>query len=178
MRWERLFDDLEAQFAQEERAELLAEIADRTRRERAGVHLVDRLAAATGPVSFLLPGERGIKGVVTDVGKDFCLVTGETRHLIRLAAALQVRGLGRGSVGPREGTAIRRFGLGYALRALARDRCTVLLSDVTGRDVVGRLGAVGADYVEVAPERESGSSRRPHEVCIVPFSALAVVTAV
>lgn len=175
MRWERLFGDLEAQFAQEERAELQAEIADRTRRERASVYLVDRLAATEGPVVLILPGERSIRGELTDIGKDFAVVEQGTRHLVHLVAVLQVRGLGRTSVGPREGAAIRRFGLGYALRALARDRCTVLLSDVTGRDVVGRLGAVGADWVELAPERDG--SRGQQEMCIVPFSAIAVVTA-
>ncbi len=174
MRWERLFGDLEAQFAQEERAELHAEIADRTRRERASVHLVDRLAATEGTVALILPGERCVRGVLTDVGKDFAVVAQDTRHLVHLAAVLQVRGLGRTAVGPREGAAIRRYGLGYALRELARDRCRVLLSDVTGRDVVGRLGAVGADWVELAPERDG--SRGHQEVCIVPFSAIAVVT--
>lgn len=176
MRWERLFADLDAQFDQEEREELLAEIADRTRRERATVHLIDRLAATSGPVCLTLPGERRVEGVPIEVGRDFCLLAADTRRLVRLAAVLQVRGLGAASVGPGEGASLRRFGLGFALRALARDRCVVVISDVAGRDQVGRLATVGADYVELAPEREprAGDSR---ELIAVPFSAVAVVTA-
>ena len=46
VRWERLFDDLEAQLRTEEARELAAEVADRTRRERALVGLHDQFAAA------------------------------------------------------------------------------------------------------------------------------------
>ncbi len=45
MRWERLFDDLEAQLVADERRDLDAEVADRTRRERALLGLHERLAA-------------------------------------------------------------------------------------------------------------------------------------
>ncbi len=48
MRWEGLFDDLDAQWEAEERRGRDAEVADRTRRERAGVTLHARLAAHRG----------------------------------------------------------------------------------------------------------------------------------
>ena len=46
MRWDDLFADLGAQWDAESRRELDAEVADRTRRERASVGLYERLAAA------------------------------------------------------------------------------------------------------------------------------------
>jgi diacylglycerol kinase family enzyme len=45
VRWDELFGDLEAQWQAQLRRELDAEVADRTRRERAAIALADRLAA-------------------------------------------------------------------------------------------------------------------------------------
>ncbi len=59
MRWERLFEDLDAQWEAEARRELDEEVSDRTRRERAGVELAERLVATRGHVVAvrLLTGE-------------------------------------------------------------------------------------------------------------------------
>ncbi len=48
MSWEDLFADLEAQFEALQRRDRDAEIADRTRRERAAVDLISRLAGHRG----------------------------------------------------------------------------------------------------------------------------------
>ena len=72
MRWERLFDDLEAQLELDERREQEAEVADRTRRERAQVDLQARLLANVGvTVSLRLPAPPGSTGPE--------VVTGSTR---------------------------------------------------------------------------------------------------
>ena len=47
-RWDRLFEDLEAQLAAEELRELRAEVADRTRRERSLIDLQARLLGSVG----------------------------------------------------------------------------------------------------------------------------------
>ena len=58
MRWDRLFDDLEAQLALDEARELEAEVADRTRRERALLDVHTRLLAnvEAARVGLRLPG--------------------------------------------------------------------------------------------------------------------------
>ena len=129
MRWEGLFADLEGQLAAEQRRELDDEVAERTRRERALVTLPARLAAAVGePVRISLPGGLQVDGDLHDLGEDWVLVrTTPDAHevLVPLAAVVTLRSLGSQSAPARTA---RRFGLGYALRALSRDRATVVVS--------------------------------------------------
>ena len=75
MRWDRLFDDLAAQLAVDERRELEAEVADRTRRERALLDVHTRMLANVGAtgLGLRLPG-RAVIGRLVDVGPDWALV--------------------------------------------------------------------------------------------------------
>src|SRR6478609_7446927 len=63
MRWDRLFDDLEAQAEADEARARDAEVADRVRRERAQLDLHTRLLAhvGMGPLTLRLPG-RALNG--------------------------------------------------------------------------------------------------------------------
>ena len=76
MRWERLFDDLEAQLRSDETRELAAEVADRTRRERALVGLHERFAAAAdrAVVEIRVAGVGLLRGLVTGSGPDWVLL--------------------------------------------------------------------------------------------------------
>lgn len=180
MRWERLFDDLEARWGEEERAASRAEIADRTRRELATVTLVSRLAGQEGPVELLLPGGRRLCAPVGDLGDGFVVLTeGTRRWLVPLGAIVQVTGLPRRSAGPRVVTRVRRFGLGAALRAIARDRAGVVVDDRAGRQLTGSIDAVGADHVDIV-EHPLDVPRRPEAVQalrVLPFDALICVSA-
>ena len=71
MRWDDLFDDLEAQLAAAERDEALAQVAERTRAERAQVGWFDRVAAAVTALrergrSLLPAGITGVTGSFVD----------------------------------------------------------------------------------------------------------------
>jgi hypothetical protein len=179
MRWERLFDDLETMLAEEERRELDAEVADRTRRERAQVDLLERLAAArhTGVLQLQVTGLGALGGAVLDVGADWLLLgmTPERGALVPFAAVTSVVGLA-GRTAP-AGAVARGFTLGAALRAVSRDRAAVTVVDVLGRRTTGTIDAVGADWLDLA-EHSADLPRRPENVrrhVTVPLPAVAAV---
>jgi hypothetical protein len=181
VRWERLFDDLEAQLDALDQQELAAEVVDRTRREVARIRLADRLRAALGhPVTCWVLGAGSVGGRVAAVGPDWVLLEGPTGHeaLVPLAALTGVAGLGlRSTVPGTEGVVGARLDLAHVLRGIARDRSSVGVRLVDGSSLGGTVDRVGADFAEVA-EHGSGEQRRPGEVQgvrSVPFGALAVL---
>lgn len=177
VRWDRLFDDLEAQLELEDSRELDSEVADRTRRERAQLDLQSRLLANQGAMVHARVSSGMLTGVVADVGPDWLLLEPrpECPVLVALAALRSLTGLAPGAVTP---TALaRRFGLGAALRAVSRDRATVALTDVDARVIVGTIDVVGADHLEIA-EHASDEVRRASNVVarhLVPFAAIESV---
>ena len=174
MRWERLFEDLEAQWEAESRRDLDHEVADRTRRERAAVGLYERLAAAAGArVALRLVAGDPLAAVVADVGRDWLLVRTDRGHpvLVPLAAVASVGGVPQRAGGSAAG---KRFGLGYALRGLSRDRTAVALVDRAGGLTTGTIDGVGADCFDLA-EHAPDEPRRPENVVarrLVPFAAV------
>ncbi|HRC40333.1 MAG TPA: hypothetical protein PLK69_02390 [Tetrasphaera sp.] len=176
-RWERLFADLDAAVAADERRELDVEIADRTRAERAKVALAARLAAQRGAELDvrLLAGVR-VHGALLDVGADWMLVTPAVGRvaLVPLAAVVSMAGLAPRSAP--EGVA-RRFGLGYALREISRDRARVQVLDVAGTSSDGTIDVVGADFLDLSehPRDEARRSGSVRSVRTLPFAAIACI---
>lgn len=179
MRWERLFDDLEATWQAGDHEQVRAEVADRTRRERATVSMLGRLAAQNGPIELLLLGGRRLEGVPVDVGMDFLVVADAGfRRIVPLTAIVQVSGLLQLVAGPGATAAVRRFGLGSALRGVSRDRSPVRVDDTVGRVLTGTIDGVGADYLEVV-EHPIDVARRKAEVLgrrVLPFTAIVSVS--
>ena len=169
MRWERLFTELEARFDAEAALERDAEIADRTRRERAQIALYSRLLAnvGQGTISLRLPGTAGprvIVGTPTDVGPDWLLLvdSADRSVLVPLAALRSITGLRPGAQEP--SLVGRRFTLGAALRAISRDRAVVDLVDVEGVVLTGTIDAVGADHLDLAEHAPDEPRRARHVV--------------
>jgi hypothetical protein len=181
MRWDALFADLESQWAAQERRELDAEVADRTRAERASAGLAARLAATPPdePLELVLGVQVRLRGTVAEVGRDWLLVedrsAGRTQScLVPFSAVTAVTGIG--SRVSARGTS-RTFGLGYALRGLSRDRSPVTVVDVAGVSAVGTIDAVGSDVLELA-EHPADAARRSVNLTgrrLVPFAAVALV---
>ena len=178
MRWERLFDDLEAQLGADEQRDLGAEVADRTRRERALLGLHERLSAAVGrgPLELRTAGGVVVTGPAIDVGADWVLVDEHAGRpaLIPFAALRSVTGLGRAE---QTGAVAKGFGLGAALRAISRDRAVVELVDVERHSVTGTIDGVGRDCVDLAEHPVDLPRRAEHVVAFrtIAFAGLAVV---
>ena len=181
MRWQQLFDDLEAQFDAVDHLELSSDVRDRTRRELALVPLSDRLRANVGAaVLARLTGGTAVRGRLLDSGPDWMLLGVEAgRELLLASAALSsLSGLGPRTLDP-AGTdeVAKRLDLRWALRGLARSRTgvTVMLTD--GSSATGTLDRLGADHLDLA-EHPPGEPRRPSSVravLTVPLTALAAV---
>jgi hypothetical protein len=177
MRWERLFEDLEARIESDAARERVAEVADRTRRERAQVDLQSRLLASVGVggVDVRL-GSARMTGQLLDVGPDWVLLEVGTDGsvLVPMAAIRSLTGLAPGA---RTASVVaRRFALGAALRAISRDRAPVEI-DAGAVRLVGTIDVVGADHLQVA-EHARDVPRRAREVVgthVLPFAGLESV---
>src|SRR3954451_2379345 len=109
MRWQRLFDDLEAQIEAADAAELEAEVADRIRSEVGRLRMVDRLRGSLGEeIDVHLPSGVRERGVLTRVGADWLLLepgaaqagVGEMDALVPLRAVQTLGGLAARSMAP------------------------------------------------------------------------------
>ncbi|GAA1893539.1 hypothetical protein [Lapillicoccus jejuensis] len=180
MRWERLFEDLEAVVREQERQELEAEVADRTRRERALLGLQERLTACYGTgveVELRVAGVGVLRGPVTDVGADWVLVQEHPDHPVLVAyPAVRALVLPAARLAP-TGAVARAFALGAALRAVSRDRSVVDVVDVDGHRVTGTVDAVGRDVLDLAehPADLPRRSANVRTVLTIPFAAVAAV---
>ena len=180
MRWDRLFDDLQAQLDSGGQRELDLEVSDRTRRERAQVGLHERLIAHRGlGVELRLAAGVLVSGTVVDAGSDWLLIDdpGDRGSLVPFRAIVAISSLGiRAAAGPGVATA-KRFGLGYALRGLSRDRSVVSLTDIGGAVTTGTIDAVGADALDLS-EHPADVARRAANIVarrVIPFTAIVVV---
>jgi hypothetical protein len=156
-RWDRLFTDFEAELDAVADAEFVVEVADRTRREFAAVHLTDRLRAAVKrqlAVAVDVGGGLTVAGVLSEVGPDWMMLSteiGGARILIPTEAVLMLRNLppiayAAGS----EGIVAERFDVRMVLRRLARDRAVAAVVLRSGETVQGTLDRVGADFLDLA----------------------------
>lgn len=185
MRWDALFEDMEAQLASVDRLDLESEIAERSRADVAGIELADRLRGSLGlRVAVHLASGAAFEGTLSHVGGESLLLNDQYHQvLIPFAAASRYQGLGRLAVS--EPSSVRRkLGLASALRALARDRAdvTVVLVGATAEAarLSGVIDRVGRDYLDLAVTRP-GEARRVanvSQIASVPFSSLGALRSV
>lgn len=154
MAWEEelfgFLDDLEGQAGALYADERDADLMDRSRAEYSVVTLTGRLMASAGArVEIEVRGVGPIRGVLTRVARDWCLVSGHgqdwlvPRHAIAAVAGVSDRAVPEVAWSP-----LTRLGLDSALRRLADagERCVVHTLDAGRHE--GALVRVGADFVE------------------------------
>ena len=180
LRWQRLFGDLDGAFEAALRAELDAEVADRTRAEWIRIGLLDRLRAATGrQVTVSLDGAGSLAATVLQVGAGWALLdAGGIEVLINAVSIVSIAGLGATGAEPLLPNSIEsRLGLGYVLRGLSRDRTRVVATLRDGSTLTGTIDRVGADAVDIAQLRTNEPDPAGGAAVwrSVPFTAIALV---
>lgn len=182
MRWDDLFDDLDARAEHAHRLERDEEVADRIRRDEATVTLASRVRAANGAVTFVLRDGTTLNGRVEGVGPDWFLVreaAASRQVLLPASAVLALRGVPGRSAAPWGAVAARRTLL-LAVRALAGAGVHVVVR-TGGVDVRGTVGRVGADHVDVVDLDDVAEGQRGDSgarTTTVPFAALLSITEV
>lgn len=183
MRWTDLFDDLEAQLAAQEAAQLQGEAAEHTRAVLGRVSLGERFLADLGTrVRLGLRGGLVLDGVLTEVASDWLVLSEQEvarpRELLVVAAAiLSVSGLSGRSDAGRPGRVQRALDLRQALRALSRDRALVRAHDCDGGLTLGTIDRVGADHLDLSrhPDDLPRRDRDVFSVVSIPYQALVCV---
>lgn len=160
-------DELEQEASGAWTAERHLEVEERARAEYARVSLAARLMASCGREIHLVVQDVGpLSGELVRVADGWCLIeAGGVSWLVVLDAVETARGVVPGAVAPEAWPVTSRLGLGSALRGLAGERAVLRLR--SGSRVEGRVGRVGADFVEVHPDAG--------QPVVVAWSALAAV---
>lgn len=176
MRWDHLFEDLDAQAAAGRLAEREGEVAERTRDELARQTVLDRLLGHAGePLAAHLVDGSTCQGLLVGAGAGWVLL-GDPVVVVVTSAVAGWSGLGRRPV-TSAADVRRRHGLPAVLRTVARDRSPVRLRLVGGAELHGTVDAVGADHLDLA-EHDPGRPRRSRavrSVRTVPFTGLVTV---
>ena len=167
-----VFDDLEQQA---EGLALLArdaEAGDRARDLYSEVDVASRLHASVGStVELLLPGAGAVRGRLLRVARGWCLVEPDDvvgqEVIVNLTGLLSARGLTTRSVPEGARAVTSRLGIASALRHLALDQDPVAVTRLDGGVRRGRLGRVGADFLELVGESGVTDVLPTAAVCLV-----------
>lgn len=162
-----LLDDLEQQAQGAWAADRGLEVAERARAEYARVGLAGRFMAGLGArVALQVTGVGALGGELVRVADGWLLLAeGSAEWLVLIDAVESARGLPARAVPPEAWPVTARLGVGSALRAMAGERGLARFR--SGGQLEGRVGRIGADFVELHPD--GGTT------VLVAFTALAAV---
>ena len=159
MRWEQLFDDLEAQWGAEQRRDLdsRSPTARAGRAPSASTSGLRRRRARSStcgsPPRALLrcpaPSQTSARTAVAPPASDPCWCRWARSRRCRAWVSVRL-----------VAAAWKRFGLGYALRGLSRDRAVVALTDSAGVTTTGTIDAVGSNCFDLSEHAQTSRGGR------------------
>lgn len=162
MRWERLFEELEAQVGDvelQDRDALVEELADGDWAATSWRNLLG------GRVVLDVQGHGRLDGEVLLINEQFIQLRGErVDHVVNAAAVLAVGSSQRRAT--EESRVSAGLGWGHVFRALRED--PVRVRRIDGSTVDGNVDVVGRDFVRMRDAADR------HQV--LPFAAIAVVS--
>lgn len=181
MRWDGLFEDLEAQALALDHAALAAEVEERTRIEAGRVPLTDRIRPAAGSsVKVTTLGGWLVTGTLRRAASEWLLVEelGGREVVVIVGALISLGGVRRMSAAPNSLSVVEsRLGIRHVLRGIARDRSPVRIHARDGAVIDGTVDRLGADHVEVAAHAPGEVRRRAdvREVLLVAIEGMALI---
>lgn len=172
-----LFDDLEQQAEGLALSARDAGAAELGRSEYARVGLADRLHGSLGRrLELSVAGVGRLRATLLRPGLDWCLVTDGTHEwLVRMAALSRVGRLGEQARDVQHRPLAARLGFGSALRGVSDEAVPVLVHLLDGSTARGLVRRVGADFVEIAAERDDGGLDSGGGPVALPFAGVAAV---
>lgn len=157
MDWDCLLADLESRFEAEHRSSIAAQAADLAEAETAAVRLADRLRGAVGrAIRLRTRGGVPVEGEVVRAEDGFVLVD-EGDGLQALVPTDSLAFLTPLPGPAPEPGGRRRPTIQAVTRELARTGARVRAMTPAG-DVIGRIGRVGADYLDVVVDGPRGGN--------------------
>ncbi|WP_166741631.1 hypothetical protein [Cumulibacter soli] len=182
MRWDRLLADLEAAEEARQRAEMLGEVAERSRAEIGRVTLAARLRAAESVrVTIELEGVHRCVGELVGVGPGWVVLEdGPTQWLVATRYVSWVDDLPPYVAPDQVGAAKRVYdslGMRHVLRGIAADRAAVRIGIGAADAIGGTIDRVGANFLDLALHPD-GEPRRRREVAahrVVAIEAIRYV---
>ncbi|MGP9782837.1 hypothetical protein ACT3UQ_10295 [Glutamicibacter sp. AOP12-B1-11] len=150
MRWDSLFEDLEAQAEAQQAAQFREEVAESIRIERATEQMHERLLRLQGSaITLKLAGEYEINARLGPIGREyFCLENEGKRWLVK---NLALRSLEMNQIGSNLTGRLSPVKFSTVVRGVLRDRQRTLAYDINGKPVAeGTLSQVGKDFLIIA----------------------------
>jgi hypothetical protein len=182
MRWDSLFDDLEAQLNEQSQAQLREEIAENIRIERATAELLPTLVRFSGhEIALRLSGGTELRAKLGPCAADYiCLETEHSQWVIR-CSAIQALALppGKVPIADQHGAG-RSVKFSSVLRGLLRDRARCQIFSRDGISLAeGTLAQVAKDFlmILVHPRDEYARSQQVSTQLLIPLEAIGWVEA-
>jgi hypothetical protein len=176
MSWEQsmfaLFDDLEQQAEGLKLAERDAEVAEMTLAEYSRVTLAARLHASLDRhLQVRLVGGHQVAGRLARVGEDWLMLVDQgAEWVVRHAGIAWIAGLSPRADSQETWSVVDGLSLRALLRRLSVDGSSCLVHFVDDRQLQGRVGRVGRDFVELNIGEGPGRSLQ-----VVPLAAVTAL---